>query len=153
MKHKVIFSVFFSIYLVVCLFHFRWEQYFDEYFSAAYDPYPDFSSKILKQIDNAKEHSNFLPENISSRFITHDNGMVRDNKTGFEWVSGPDKDTSWDEAKSWVESLTVDGGGWRMPTIDELKTFYQEGVGTHNMTPLLKTTGGYVCSGEVNKHP
>jgi hypothetical protein len=31
-----------------------------------------------------------------------------------------------------------------MPTLFELKTLYKKGEGTHNMTPLLKTTGWYV---------
>jgi hypothetical protein len=38
-----------------------------------------------------------------------------------------------------------------MPTIKELKTLYEEGVGAHNMNLLLKTTGGYVCSSEIQK--
>ncbi|UCG11652.1 MAG: DUF1566 domain-containing protein [Deltaproteobacteria bacterium] len=74
-----------------------------------------------------------------------------DTKTNLEWYVGPDTDTNWYEAKRWVGSLDVSGGGWRMPTIRELKTLYQEGVGTHNMTTLLKTTGGYVWSGETKK--
>ena len=56
---------------------------------------------------------------------------------------------TWNEARSWVENLNIDGGGWRMPTIAELRTLYQEGVGKRNMTPLLKTTGWFVWSGET----
>ena len=85
------------------------------------------------------------------RFVAYDNGIVLDTKAGLEWYAGPDKDTKWHEAKRWVESLNIAGGGWRMPTIKELKTLYQEGTGTHNMTTLLKTTGGYVWSGEIKK--
>ncbi len=76
-------------------------------------------------------------------------GVVWDTKTGLEWVVGPDKDTNWDEAKRWVDNLTVAGGGWRMPTTDELKTLYEKGRGTRNMTPLLETTGWYVWSEET----
>lgn len=35
-----------------------------------------------------------------------------------------------------------------MPTTNELETLYQKGKGTRNMTPLLKTTGWWVWSGE-----
>jgi hypothetical protein len=80
------------------------------------------------------------------RFIAYSNGVVEDTKTGLEWYAGPDKNTTWDKAKSWVQNLTIDGGGWRMPTINELKTLYQQGVGTRNMTPLLKITGWWVWS-------
>ena len=81
-------------------------------------------------------------------YVAYANGIVKDTKTGLEWKAGPDKDTDWNEARSWVQNLNLDGGGWRMPTTDELKTLYKKGAGFQNMTPLLKTTGFYVWSGE-----
>ena len=81
--------------------------------------------------------------------LAYASGVVYDKKTGLEWFAGPDRDTTWNEAKAWVESLNVAGGGWRMPTREELKTLYQKGAGTRNMTPLLKTTGWWVWSGET----
>jgi hypothetical protein len=81
-------------------------------------------------------------------YAAYANGIVKDTNTGLEWVVGPDKDTTWDEAKLWVQSLNLDGGGWRMPTMDELEGLYMKGKGNRNMTPLLKTTGRYVWSGE-----
>jgi hypothetical protein len=74
---------------------------------------------------------------------------AKDTKTGFEWVAGPDKDTTWNEARAWAKQLAVDSGGWRMPSKDELKTLYQMGAGTRNMTPLLKTTGWVVWPGDT----
>ena len=53
-------------------------------------------------------------------YVSYENGIIFDEKTNIEWVAGPDKGTTWDEAKQWVGSLTVAGGGWRMPTMDEL---------------------------------
>ena len=82
-------------------------------------------------------------------YVVYDNGIVRDTSTGLKWVSGPDKDTPWNEARSWVQSLNLDGGGWRMPTIDELSGLYKKGTGDRNMTSLLKTTGWWVWSGEA----
>lgn len=79
--------------------------------------------------------------------------VVRDTKTGFEWAVGPDKDTTWHEVKRWVDTLNVSGGGWRMSTINELKTLYEEGRGSRNMTPLLKTTGQWVWSRETIDSP
>lgn len=77
-------------------------------------------------------------------FIAYATGVVYDERTGLEWYAGPDKYRSWYDAKKWVESLKVSGGGWRMPTKEELKTLYQKGAGTRNMTSLLKTTGWWV---------
>ncbi len=79
-------------------------------------------------------------------FITYDNSVVVNTKTGLEWFVGPDKNTNWYEAKSWIDSLTLDGGGWRMPTREELEGLFKDGLGTRNMTPLLKTTGWRVWS-------
>jgi hypothetical protein len=83
------------------------------------------------------------------RFIAHNNGVVYDKETGLEWYVGPDRDTTWYKAESWVKNLIVDGGGWRMPTKKELKSLYNKGAGQRNMTPLLKTTGWWVWSGEI----
>ena len=82
-------------------------------------------------------------------FCKYANGIVKDTNTGLEWLAGPDRDTNWNEARSWVENLTVAGGGWRMPTREELSVLYQKGAGTRNMTSLLKTTGWWVWSGET----
>ena len=83
------------------------------------------------------------------QYVSYKNGIVYDEKTNLEWIVGPDKDTTWDEAKAWVESLSVEGGGWRMPTREELKALYKKGAGSRNMTPLLKTSGWNVWSGET----
>ena len=88
--------------------------------------------------------------NVTKRdgiYVAYANGIVKDTNTGFEWVSGPDRDTNWDEAKTWVQSLNLDGGGWRMPTTDELGTLFKKGAGDRNRTPLLKTGGWWVWSG------
>jgi len=82
-------------------------------------------------------------------YVAYANGIVRDTNTGLEWKVGPDKGTTWNEAKSWVQSLNLDGGGWRMPTVDELEGLYKKGKGSRNVTPLLKTTGWWVWSGET----
>lgn len=86
----------------------------------------------------------------SKRFIAYEDGIVFDSRTGLEWFVGPDKDTICDDAKAWVKNLNLDGGGWRMPTTEELKTLYKKGAGTRNMTPLLKTTGWFVWSGQTS---
>jgi len=74
-----------------------------------------------------------------------------DTKTGLEWKAGPDKNTDWDEARSWVQSLNLDGGGWRMPSMDELEGLYIEAMSSQNITSLLKSTSWHlwVWSGET----
>ena len=86
-------------------------------------------------------------------YIAYASGVVLDTTTGLEWVAGPDRDTDWAAAKAWVDGLNAAGGGWRMPTIDELQGLYQSEKAARNMTPLLKTTGWYVWSGEAVDSP
>ena len=57
----------------------------------------------------------------TGRYIAYDNGIVLDTQTNLKWVAGPDRYTNWNAARSWVSSLTIDGGGWRMPTRSELR--------------------------------
>ena len=81
-------------------------------------------------------------------YVAYANGIVRDTNTGLEWKAGPDKNTNWNQARSWVQSLNLDGGGWRMPTRDELEELYNTRY-RFNKTSLLKTKGWYVWSGET----
>jgi hypothetical protein len=89
----------------------------------------------LLAAQGSEELDTYAPD---GRFIPGDRrGVVKDTKTGLEWFAGPDKDTTWDEAKAWTESLSVDGGGWRMPTRDEVKGLHTKGAGPHNVSPLF----------------
>jgi len=87
------------------------------------------------------------------RFIRYPNGVVKDTKTGLEWVAGPDRNMTWYQARDWVQRLSIAGGSWRMPTRDELGGLYQKGKGDRNMTPLLKITGWLVWSRERKGSP
>ena len=78
-----------------------------------------------------------------------ESAIYYDKKMGLEWLAGPDKPTNWYAAKKWVLSLhDFAGGGWRMPTIEELKTLYQKGEKC-NIKPFLITTGCWVWSGDI----
>jgi hypothetical protein len=88
-------------------------------------------------------------EEDEKNYLAYRSGIVKDITTGLEWKAGPDYDINWNNAKSWVESLKLDGGRWRMPTVDEVKTLYKEGSWYFNITPLLKTTGWGVWAKET----
>lgn len=92
------------------------------------------------------------PKEISRRdgiYVAYTNGIVKNTRTGLEWVAGPDRNTTWDQANAWARTLTLDGGGWRLPTKEEIKRFYKRGAGTCNMTPLMRTTAWWVWTGET----
>lgn len=84
------------------------------------------------------------------RFSKAANGIISDSVTGLEWYVGPNTDNNWHEAKTWVENLSIAGGGWRMPTVPELKALYQNGASPYNMDPLFGTPGVWVWSGQLN---
>lgn len=111
--------------------------------------------KRLEMTSLPKKASHSRPSfssNIDERdgiYVAYTSGVVKDTNTGLEWKVGPDRDTRWSEARTWVESLNRNGSGWRMPTSVELRTLYKKGAGSRNMTHLLKTTGWWVWSAET----
>jgi hypothetical protein len=83
------------------------------------------------------------------RFTKADNGVITDSLTGLDWYVGPSPDNTFHQAKAWVESLTVAGGGWRLPTMAELKAIYQKDASAYHMDPLFQVKGAWVWSGEL----
>lgn len=63
------------------------------------------------------------------QYVAYANGVVKDTKTGLEWIAGPDRDLGWYKLKDWVSGLKVDGGRWRIPTEKELVSCQSSIVG------------------------
>jgi hypothetical protein len=82
-------------------------------------------------------------------YIAYANGIVKDTSTGLEWFAWTGRNMNWHNASAWVQSLNLDGGGWRMPNLNELEGLYRRGSGSYNITPLLRTTGWHVWSAET----
>ena len=79
-----------------------------------------------------------LPENITIRYTLNDN-IIADSLTGLEWYVYPVKDMDWNEAEQWSKGLsTLDGGGWRMPTLSELQNLYEDNIKTkYKINPIF----------------
>jgi hypothetical protein len=84
------------------------------------------------------------------RFTKAQNGVITDHNTGLEWYVAPSPDNNWHEAKAWTENLTVAGGGWRLPTVPELKAIYEKGASRVNMDPLFQPKAAWVWSGQMD---
>jgi len=73
------------------------------------------------------------------RYSVDQCGSIKDVRSGLEWYVGAERTVSWHEARNWIDGLQVCAGGWRMPTISELKTLYDP----------TKTAGiGYLAGGK-----
>jgi hypothetical protein len=86
---------------------------------------------------------------IQLRFTKADNGVISDRDTSLDWYVGSNPDNTYAQAKAWTEGLTVAGGGWRLPTMAELKGIYKKGASAYNMDPLFQVKGAWVWSGEL----
>lgn len=77
----------------------------------------------------------------ATRFTVLADGVISDAKTGLQWLPGPDRDINYEDAVGWVADSEAAGGGWRMPTREELYTLYQQGGGRRNLDASFRTTG------------
>ena len=83
------------------------------------------------------------------RFTKAADGVITDHTTGLQWYVGLQPDNNWHQAKAWAGNLTVAGGGWRLPTVPELKALYQKGASRNNMDPIFQGPGAWAWSGEL----
>jgi uncharacterized protein DUF1566 len=61
----------------------------------------------------------------SPRFVASSDAVVRDSRTGLEWTRRDDgHGLDWHAAEAYCRGLDLDGGGWRLPEIDELHALY-----------------------------
>lgn len=81
-------------------------------------------------------------------FTKSSDGIVTDSTSGLQWVAGPDKDMHRSEALSWVKGVKLDGGGWRPPLMEELRTLYRN-CGIENGVPkLFQLSGSWIWAGD-----
>lgn len=73
-------------------------------------------------------------------FIDRGNGVVYDTATGLDWEQTPGAMwINYPDAKAYIAGLTLDGGGWSLPTIDQLKDLNKA---------IIDLVGCYDCSGD-----
>jgi uncharacterized caspase-like protein len=113
--------------------------------TAAPQPVPKETNPThVAAIDPDKKDPDIIARD--SQYIKYKNGIVYDTQTGLEWMVSSASNLNDSFAKRWVSRLTIDGGGWRMPSKDELKSLYQKGAGTRNMTRLIEANAWHFFS-------
>ena len=80
------------------------------------------------------------PVLIDERFTVDEDSVITDIETGLQWLVGPDIDTGWEAANTWIDDLD---GGWRMPLRQELLALWDAGIDTDSWGPFVNS-GYYV---------
>jgi hypothetical protein len=93
----------------------------------------------------------YRPEIVArdGRYVAYVNRVICDCFSGLEWLPGPDRDISWDEGHQWVRGLSTGGGGWRLPSLSELRGLFQKNKNGDNLSPLFEISTTDVWSGEI----
>ncbi len=108
-----------------------------------------FAVRRSKNTGNDNKGNKSVEAQKEDRFVALGEGVIKDTETDLEWISGTDRDAMWKSADLWIQSLSIDRGGWRFPTIKELRGLYQIGMGARNISPLFKINiGWWIWSGD-----
>jgi hypothetical protein len=102
------------------------------------------SDKKITANSGPEEQTRILPEPVTIRFMVSGERVLIDTLKDLEWFEGPDKDTNWEQAQSWVAGLQIAGGGWRIPIRAELTSLITVGSGKLNIHPFLTFRGKYI---------
>ena len=73
----------------------------------------------------------------ATRFAVSSDGVITDTQSGLEWIVGPNRDMNYAQAEQWVAGSNLGGGGWRLPTHEELVTLQDKGLGDSNIDPVF----------------
>ncbi|OQX09914.1 MAG: hypothetical protein BWK76_21550 [Desulfobulbaceae bacterium A2] len=87
------------------------------------------------------------------RFTVSSEGVIKDSQTMLEWVVMPGENiTSYNKAEAWLKECKIAGGGWRMPTEEELKSLYKKGLGKFNLDPVFKVSQTATLKSDGHEH-
>lgn len=91
-------------------------------------------------------------------------GVLEQVRTGLSWTQRDNgHDIGWNDAQRYCQTLTTAGGGWRLPSIVELREIYDENLPSKDCTPpgyanwtcevhaLFSVTSAFYWSGEQNR--
>ena len=57
------------------------------------------------------------------RFVNNGDGTITDRRYGNEWEFSRQYGVTWSQAIDYCAGIPLDGGGWHLPTVDELRTW------------------------------
>lgn len=87
---------------------------------------------------NAADNTRFTLKNV----------VIYDSKLGLEWVPFKGQNMNHYQAEKYVKNLSLAGGGWRLPTREELKSLY-DNTKPGNIDPIFNIDGTWVWTSEL----
>lgn len=84
------------------------------------------------------------------RYALYDNGIICDCYSALEWFVACDEDISWTDAAAWVRQLSIAGGGWSLPDLEQLRGLYKRNKAMDLLSPLFQLNPGDVWSSETS---
>ncbi len=84
--------------------------------------------------------------------FTFKDGVIDDSEYGLQWVPAPDWAMNHYQAEEYVRSLSLAGGGWRLPTRAELRSLYDASK-PGLADPKFNVSGKLVWTSEVDADP
>jgi hypothetical protein len=109
------------------------------------EPWSDEWKSVAKvKVQSGPEgQTSMLEKPFMVRYTLSKAGVLADSKTGLQWAPSTGQPMNHYQAEGYVRSLSLDGGGWRLPAIAELKQI-------HPGHPMLNaTSGNWVWSSEL----
>ncbi|MFH1892549.1 MAG: carboxypeptidase-like regulatory domain-containing protein [Candidatus Zixiibacteriota bacterium] len=76
------------------------------------------------------------------RFVRSDIGIIHDSETNIEWYTFASAVMDYSKASREVQSCSIGGGRWKMPSFEELENLRIEGLGTFNLDPVFGNLAG-----------
>jgi len=98
--------------------------------------------------DGSIKDDGYYQKGVTPSYTRDDvNNIVTDHITGLQWQDNAEAKTitkDWADAQTYCSSLSLDGGGWRLPTVQELQSIVVDGA----YNPSIDTTAfvNYISS-------
>jgi hypothetical protein len=81
---------------------------------------------------------------------TFKDGVINDPEYGLQWVPAPLRVMSHYEAQEYVLNLSIAGGRWRLPTVEELKSIYDKSQ-PGGAYPFFNASNKWIWSSKVDE--
>lgn len=85
---------------------------------------PDCGGRLAMRVLGARSRDARQEQSPGTRFELIGDSVISDRLTALDWHPGPNHGFTYNEAMIWIAELNAGGGGWRMPTGEELEGLF-----------------------------